>query len=305
MDSIEVTGRCSLRQRSSLPSAPGIYFVTNERDDLLYIGQATNLRSRWAGRGHHRYNQLARKGLDKITLSYVLAPVAELDNLERQYIQSLSPLLNDGRVKVYLPKKSPRLSELQRILKLVSTPSLPSAEFMTDQKGNTFRRPAWQLFRGFVAGAYMVNNIPRVVIVCQQNMAEILDNSATHRTKKRFYRVEEMQVAKSRRLSYYPIWKFNARVAIFEFVKFYTQETDLFEKVYPHLEECQILGVKLKKLNDAAHLHPILQELLSSLQELQPWWLQIVKTALDYLCPVCERLQTLPPDFALDEKTLW
>jgi excinuclease UvrABC nuclease subunit len=89
-------GRYTLRQRALLPSTSGIYFVTDERNYLLYIGKATNLQSRWAGSGHHRYKQLARKGLDKIAISYVLAPIAELDTLERQYIEALKPLLNNG-----------------------------------------------------------------------------------------------------------------------------------------------------------------------------------------------------------------
>ncbi len=175
-----------MRQRALLPSISGIYFVTDERNYLLYVGKATNLQSRWAGSGHHRYKQLVRKGLDKITISYVLAPVAQLDDLERQYIAALKPLLNNGRVKKYLPKKSPRLSELQRLLKLANAPLFPSCKFTTDRQGNTIPRPTWNLFRGFVAGIYTVNNHRYIVIVCQQNMGEILYNSSTHKTKRRF-----------------------------------------------------------------------------------------------------------------------
>lgn len=278
IDSIEFVGRCSLRQRSLLPSASGIYFVSDERDNLLYIGQATDLRSRWAGKGHHRYQQFARKGLDKITLSYILAPVTELDTLERQYIQALKPSENDGRVKDYLPKKSSRLSELQRILKLVNKP--------------LFSYP----IRGFVAGMYISNSVPHIVLVCQQNMGEILGRSSTHRTKKRFY-LGESAAVKVRGIVFYgkPIWKFDARRAVFEFVEFFTLGEELFEKVYPHLSECQILSVKLRKLNDTALLKPILQALPTDRD----------RSAQDYLYPVCEHLQPLSPDFALDEKALW
>lgn len=96
---VALTGQCTLRQRASLPNTSGIYFVTDERNSLLYLGKTTSLQRRWAGGGHHRYKQLARTGLDKITISYVLAPLVELDELERQYISTLKPLLNYGRVK--------------------------------------------------------------------------------------------------------------------------------------------------------------------------------------------------------------
>jgi hypothetical protein len=69
------SGQFTLRQRHQLPDQAGIY----EREQLLYIGQAKNLRDRWAGSTHHRYKQFARKGLDKIILRYILTSVSELD----------------------------------------------------------------------------------------------------------------------------------------------------------------------------------------------------------------------------------
>ena len=276
-----------MRHRSSLPNASGIYFVSDERNNLLYIGQATDLQKRWAGRGHHRYKQFARKGLDKITLSYILAPVTELDTLERQYITALKPSENDGKVKDYLPKKSPRLSELQRLLKLVNTSIFSPYSF-----------------RGFVTGMYTTNKMPRIVLICKQNMGELLENSSTHRTKRHFY-TEGLRYLKlvgvlyedvEARAVWKRVWKFDARQVVFEFVELFDEAlaNEVFEKALPFLEECQILGVKLKKLNDSALLQSILQSLPMEAQ-----------TALDYLHLVNERLQTLPPDFALDEKALW
>lgn len=297
--SIALAGQCTLRQRWQLPSAPGIYFVTDERNNLLYIGKATNLQNRWAGTGHHRYKQFARKGLDRITLSYVLAPVTELNNLERQYIKALKPLLNDGRVKEYLPKKSLRLSELQRLLKLISTPLFPSVEFKLDQEGNTIRRPVWDSFRGIIAGTYIASSIPHIVLVCKQNMGEILEKSATHRTKRRFY-IEELEFIKRRGVVYYngiarPIWKFDARLAVFEFVEFFTLGDYLFERFYPYLVECQIAGVKLRKLTDTAYIQSILQILPKDKD----------KSAQDYIRIESANLQPLSADFALDEKIIW
>lgn len=296
---VALAGQCTLRQRASLPNASGIYFVTDEHNNLLYIGKATNLQSRWAGTGHHRYKQLARKGLDKITLSYVLAPVTELDDLERQYIGSLKPLLNNYKVKEYLPKKSPRLTELQRLLKLVSTPLFPSVKFTSDKEGNTIARPAWALFRGIVAGTYVASSIPRIVLVCQQNMGEILRKSSTHRTKRRFY-VEGLKFSKYRGGVYYigtpqPIWKFDARQVVFEFVEFYNSERYLFERFHPYLVECQIAGIKLRKLSDTACIETILQTLPKDED----------KSAQDYIRSICANLQPLSAEFALDERIIW
>lgn len=65
------SGRYSLINRSCLPNLPGIYFVADEQNNILYIGQAQNLRMRWAGKSHHRYKQFARKGLDKVYIYYL------------------------------------------------------------------------------------------------------------------------------------------------------------------------------------------------------------------------------------------
>ena len=69
-------GQFTLRHRHQLPDRPGIYFVINERDQLLYIGQAKSLKTCWAGGTHHRYKQFSRKGLDKIVISYILASIS-------------------------------------------------------------------------------------------------------------------------------------------------------------------------------------------------------------------------------------
>lgn len=292
-------GRCTLRQRALLPSTSGIYFVTNESNYLLYIGKATNLQSRWAGGGHHRYKQLARKGLDKITISYVLAPVAQLDDLERQYIAALKPLLNNGRVKKYLPKKSPRLTELQRLLRLVNTPLFPSCKFTTDRQGNTILRPVWDLFRGFVAGTYTANNFCHIVIVCQQNMGEILYNSSTHKTKRRFYiqNEEVWKISGAARFAWLhgPIWKFDARQVVFEFVEFFTLGNYLFEQLYTYLEECQIASVKIKKLGNINCVKTVIQTLPTDENH----------SAQNYLRSTMASLQPLPADFALNEKIIW
>lgn len=296
---VALTGKCTLRQRALLPNTSGIYFVTDERNSLLYLGKAISLQRRWAGGGHHRYKQLARKGLDKITISYVLAPLIELDELERQYILTLKPLLNYGRVKKYLPQKSPRLSELQRLLRLVNSPLFPSCEFTTNREGSTMPRPAWNLFRGFVAGTYIADNLCYIVIVCQQNMGEILYNSSTHKTKRRFY-VQDEEIWKIPGAARYdwlhgPIWKFDARVVVFEFVEFFTLGDYLFKQLYAHLEDCQIAGVKLRKLGNTDCLKSVLQPLPADEN----------KSALDYICAIADDLQPVQAEFSLDEQITW
>lgn len=296
---VALTGQSTLRQRALLPNTSGIYFVTDERNSLLYLGKATSLQRRWAGAGHHRYKQLARKGLDKITISYVLAPIVELDELEHQYILTLKPLLNYGRVKKNLSQKSPRLSELQRLLRLVNTPLFPSCKFTTNQEGNTIPRPAWDLFRGFVAGTYIADNLCYIVIVCQQNMGEILCNSSTHKTKRRLYMQDEeiWKIPGAARYTWLhgPIWKFDARVVVFEFVEFFTLGNYLFEQLYTHLEECQIAGVNLKKLGNIVCLQAIIQTLPADEN----------KSALDYIRAIAADLQPVQAEFTLGEQIIW
>lgn len=43
------------QNKAKLPSASGVYFVTN-KDLLLYVGEAGNIQERWTS--HHRYSQI-------------------------------------------------------------------------------------------------------------------------------------------------------------------------------------------------------------------------------------------------------
>ena len=186
MDNLpKFSGKCTLRNRSLLPKIPGIYFIADEENQMLYIGQAKNLRKRWAGKTHHRYKQFARKGLDKIYIYYIEALLSELDSLEKKYIEEIKPLQNDTKVKEYLPKKSPKLSELQRLLKLANTPLFPSVKF-DNINGVRVPREDSDMIRGFIAGIDDAENIPLIFVICQQNMGQLLWNRVNHRTKKRF-----------------------------------------------------------------------------------------------------------------------
>ena len=47
-----------LLDKSNLPSCAAIYFVYDNKGQVLYIGRTVNLVARW--REHHRFNQLKR-----------------------------------------------------------------------------------------------------------------------------------------------------------------------------------------------------------------------------------------------------
>lgn len=78
----------------TLPGSSGIYFVY-DGPDCLYVGQARNIKERWAG--HHRKKQIAQKH-PNATITWVEAKEGELDSLERRYIQELDPKLNGRRI---------------------------------------------------------------------------------------------------------------------------------------------------------------------------------------------------------------
>ena len=171
------SGQVTLRNRNLLPRSPGIYFVLDKTKQIIYyIGKAKNLQERWAGKGHHRYRQFAHKGLDKIYLCYLEASESELDTLEKNYINQFNPLQNDTRVKKYLPKKSPKLSEIQRLLRLTNTPRT---------RRTTYHREDWEMIRGFIIGVDDNLEIPQITIVCKKNIGELLKEAVKHKKKER------------------------------------------------------------------------------------------------------------------------
>ncbi|MEH2325409.1 MAG: hypothetical protein V7K32_17995 [Nostoc sp.] len=64
----------SIKNRELLPEKSGIYYVLDEQFIVWYVGQAKNLRSRWAGDSHHRA-------------------------MERQRIEEYNPQLNGTKIK--------------------------------------------------------------------------------------------------------------------------------------------------------------------------------------------------------------
>ena len=283
------SGGYSLRNRSCLPDKPGIYFVTDQHNQILYVGQAKNLRSRWGGRSHHRYKQLARKGLDKIHLYYIEAPIVELDNLEKFYVEQFNPSLNDSKVKEYLPKKSPKYSDLQRLLKVANTPLFPNCQ-LEYRHGVKVLRQDWDMIRGFIAGIDETQEVPHILVICKQNMGTLLWNRVRHRTKKRF-------CSYNRENGYYLV---NLRSVIFVFAELFSREfaEPVFEAVYPYLVDCNHFGNTVKKLTNLTIFSTALNDLDTPLGETQ----EILKS---YLLSVTNHLKLLPHDFKLDERITW
>lgn len=283
-----LSGQLPLRLRHQLPDHPGIYFVVGEREQLFYIGQAKNLRKRWAGASHHRYKQLARKGLDKIVIKYILASVSELKELECQYIEQFNPLLNYGKVKKYLPKTSPRFSELQRLLKLASQPLFPSVIYKS-LNGQTIPREPSDLFRGLVAGVYEDQQL-HILVLCRQNMGQLLWKSSADRTKKRFYISREQQLLGS-------CYFFDARQVIFAFVELFDGNfaDAVFQDIYPDILNYEIAGVTLKGLSKPTLLSSSLSKNSTNIDNF----------AKDYLLGVAEKLQPLPAEFSLNKELIW
>lgn len=286
----DFSGQVTLGNRNLLPRSPGIYFVLDKTKQVIYyIGKAKNLQERWAGKGHHRYKQFARKGLDKIYLCYLKTPESELDTLEKDYINQFKPLQNNTKVKKYLPKKSPKLSELQRLLKLTNTPLFPCAT-SKDVNGESVPREDWDMIRGFIAGIDDNLDVLKIMIVCQQNMGELLQKAVQHKTKKKFCFYDH-------ETRFYLV---NLRTVIFVFVELFIPEISepVFEAVYPALTDCNNFGVTAKKLTNLTTLKEALRELTITNYRYE-------EAKKLYLSKMINNLKVLPNDFKLDEKKTW
>jgi len=89
-------------QRQALPASPGIYYVGNEVNAVMYVGLARNLRSRHSN--HHRQTQFCK--IAEATIRYQVLPavsqgvdlIGTLRKLEKQAIAHYKPLLNNTPV---------------------------------------------------------------------------------------------------------------------------------------------------------------------------------------------------------------
>jgi hypothetical protein len=87
-----------LHDLDRLPEAPGLYAALKGRR-ILYIGKSINLRERWQGGGHHRYEQLRRIG--RIRLHWIRLNASAIHAKEKELIKRWKPTLNNKSVPVY------------------------------------------------------------------------------------------------------------------------------------------------------------------------------------------------------------
>lgn len=79
----------SLGDRAYLPDSAGVYLAATA-DQLLYIGQSTNIRQRW--QSHEKLDRLM--SFSGVRLYYLLVPQGFCGQLESALIRQFSPILN-------------------------------------------------------------------------------------------------------------------------------------------------------------------------------------------------------------------
>lgn len=88
-----------LLDKDNLPNCTAIYFVSDSKGQVLYIGRTVNLVERW--RQHHRFNQLKRfNRKDRVSISWMTCSndLKTLSNLEVEFIKLYKPPLNWSKV---------------------------------------------------------------------------------------------------------------------------------------------------------------------------------------------------------------
>ena len=80
----------------ALPDTSGIYYAVKD-SEVLYIGEALNLKKRWSGSGHKQKERLLRMG--GVVLFYRFVPGHRLLLEEAKEIQLFTPMLNKQKPK--------------------------------------------------------------------------------------------------------------------------------------------------------------------------------------------------------------
>jgi predicted GIY-YIG superfamily endonuclease len=107
----------SLLEKGNLPNCAAIYFVSNSKGQILYIGRTVSLVERW--REHHRFNQLKRfNRKDRIIISWMACSndINTLSNLENEFIKLYKPPLNWTKVVSPIRRITPSETALQQSL---------------------------------------------------------------------------------------------------------------------------------------------------------------------------------------------
>ncbi|MBO1048406.1 MAG: GIY-YIG nuclease family protein [Dolichospermum sp. DEX182a] len=107
----------SLVDKDRLPNCAAIYFVSDSKNQIIYIGRTVNLVERW--KAHHRFNQLKRfNRKNPINISWLICSndIETLSNLENEFIKLYKPPLNWSKVVVPIRKITPAETALQQSL---------------------------------------------------------------------------------------------------------------------------------------------------------------------------------------------
>lgn len=106
-----------LLNKDSLPNCAAIYFVSDNKGQILYIGRTVNLVARW--REHHRFKQLKRfNRKNPLTISWMTCSndIKTLSILENELIKLYKPPLNWSKVVAPVRKITPLETALQQSL---------------------------------------------------------------------------------------------------------------------------------------------------------------------------------------------
>lgn len=240
-----------LKERSRLPSCSGIYVVADTKNFVWYVGQATNLRTRWAGKGHHRYPQLIRSNRKLNHQIYWKAcSVNQLDTQERYYIERFAPELNGCKVKTYLPKYTKETlvdRELKRLLRVLSRQTL-----------------LFPVIRSIIAGEFNDEDGTRhIVILTSSNDYMILANSARKRSRQIKAAWVDLTTDCGRNEEVYyqktiPVYSAGGYKIEFveaaEILRFLEENLDVYERCVGPIE---LFGVQMKMLRDLSVLDTV------------------------------------------------
>jgi excinuclease UvrABC nuclease subunit len=106
-----------LLDKDHLPHCAAIYFVSDSKGQVIYIGRTVNLVERW--KAHHRFNQLKRfNRKNTLNISWLACnhDIQTLSNLENEFIKLYKPPLNWSKVVVPIRKITPDETALQQSL---------------------------------------------------------------------------------------------------------------------------------------------------------------------------------------------
>ncbi|MEH2024541.1 GIY-YIG nuclease family protein [Nostoc sp.] len=119
LENINLSGLPSvyLLDKHRLPNCAAIYFVSDSKGQIIYIGRTINLVERW--KAHHRFNQLKRfNRKNSLNISWISCnrDVETLSKLENEFINLYKPPLNWSKVVAPIRKITPAETALQKSL---------------------------------------------------------------------------------------------------------------------------------------------------------------------------------------------